>query len=264
MAFKAIDLVKTEFPASNLFHHLPRFEEIYYQGNPLDRVQLFKAVREGEECKLLSVTIIRKDEDFLWDSTKDLLGRSIKDAAFEMRGIYAFDLLTFDVHQETETFQCNELTRVLVNSSLKLKAGEQMLIKYSSVYGILQKMVDEPWGKIVFKTAVEVFNDKPNFLFALVKKILKTVEFAHEPVMVLVNDLSTRPLYDPKNAEQKAFLDDLIARQTKNSMEFPPEVFIQDQNGLRELFSGTIVKLSSPARGSGSALVRRAASSPFL
>lgn len=241
MAFQTINLVKTDFPASNLMHHLPRFEEIYYQGNPLDRVQSFKAVREGQECKLLSVTIIRKDEDFLWDSTKDLLGRSIKDAASLMRGVYTFDLLTFDVQKERDTFTCNELTQVLVNSSLKLKAGEQMLIKYSSVYGLLQKMVDEPWGKIVFKTAVEVFNDKPNFLFALVSKILKTVEFSHEPVMVLVNDLSTWPLHDPQNAEQKAFLDDLIARHAKSSMEFPPEVFIQDRNGLREILSGTTV-----------------------
>ena len=242
MAFQAVNLVQTEFPTSNLFHHLPRFDEIYYQGNLIDRVQLFKAVREGQECKLLAVTIIRKDEDFLWDSTKDLLSRSIKDAASLMRGIYAFDLLTFDVHKEIESFHCHELTQVLVNSSLKLKPGEQMLIKYSSVYGMLQKMVDESWGKIVFKTVVETFNDKPNFFFTLVSKILKTVEFAHTPVMVLVNDLSTHPLHDPQNEEQKAFLDDLIARQTKNSMEFPPEVFIQDQNGLRELFSGTMVK----------------------
>ncbi len=244
MAFEAINLAKTEFPTSNLFHHLPRFEEIYYQGNPMDRVQLFKAVREGEECKLLAVTIIRKDEDFLWGSTKDLLGRSIKDAASLMRGIYAFDLLTFDVHKEIESFNCNELAQVLVNSSLTIKPGEQMLIKYSSVYGILQKMVDESWGKIVFKTAVEIFNDKPNFLFALMSKILKTVEFAHTPVMVLVNDLSTHPLHNPQNEEQKAFLDDLITRQKKNSMEFPPEVFIQDQNGLRELLSGAIVTRS--------------------
>jgi hypothetical protein len=242
MAFEAINLARTEFPTSNLFNYLPRFEEIYYQGHPIDRVQLFKAVREGQACKLLAVTIIRKDEDFLWDSTKDLLDRSVKDAASMMRGIYTFDLLTFDVHKETESFNCKELSQVLANSSLKLKPGEQMLIKYSSVYGMLQKMVDEPWGKIIFKTAVELFNDKPNFLFALVSKILKTAEFAHEPVMVLVNDLSTYPLHDPHNEKQKAFLDDLIAGQAKNSIEFPPEVYIQDQRGVRELLSGTVVK----------------------
>ena len=243
MAFQAIDLVNTGFPASNLFHHLPRFDGICYQGNPVDKVQLFKAVREGQECRVLAVTIIRKDEDFLWDSTRDLLARAVRDAASLTRGIYTFDLLTFDVHKELESFNGNELAQVLANSSLKLKPGEQMLIKYSSVYGILQKMVDEPWGKIVFKTAVELFNDKPNFLFALVSRILKTVEFSYEPVMVMINDLSTYPLHDPKNEKQKAFLDDLIAQHTKSSMEFPPEVFIQDQNGLRELFSGTTVKI---------------------
>jgi hypothetical protein len=242
MAFQAINLAGTQFPTSNLFNYLPKFEEIYYQGNPSDRVQSFKAVREGQSCKLLAITIIRKDEDFLWDSTKDLLDRSVKDAASMMRGIHTFDLLTFDVHKENESFNCKELTQVLVNSSLRLKAGEQMLIKYSSVYGMLQKMVEESWGKVIFKTVVETFNDKPNFLFALVSKILKTVEFAHEPVMVLVNDLSTYPLHDPQNEQQKAFLDDLIARQRKLSMEFPPEVYIQDQNGVRELLSGTIVK----------------------
>ncbi len=241
MAFQAINLAATEFPTSNLFNYLPKFEEIYYEGNPVDRVQLFRAVREGQACRLLAVTIIRKDEDFLWESTKDLLVRAVKDAASVMRGVYTFDLLTFDVHKETELFNPRELTQVLMNTSLKLKAGEQALIKYSSVYGMLQKMVDESWGKVVLKTAVELFNDKPNFLFALVSRILKTVEFAHEPVMVLVNDLSTWPLHDPRNEQQKAFLDGLIARQAKNAIGFPPEVYIQDQNGVRELFSGTIV-----------------------
>ncbi len=242
MSSQRINLVHTGFASSNLFNYLPRFEEIYYQGNPMGRVQSFTAVREGQACKLLAVTIIRKDEDFLWESTRDLLDRSVKDAAVMMRGVHTFDLLTFDVHQETGSFNARELAQVLVNSSLRLKTGEAMLIKYSSVYGILQKLVDEPWGKILFKTAVELFNDKPNFLYVLVKKILKTVEFAREPVMVLVNDLSTYPLHDPDNELQKAFLDDLIAAQVKNSIEFPPEVYIQDQRGVRELFSGTIVK----------------------
>ena len=86
MAFPTINLAGTEFPTSNLFNYLPKFEEIYYQGNPLEHVQSFKAVREGQVCKLLAVTIIRKDEDFLWDSTKDLLVRAVKDAAAMMRG----------------------------------------------------------------------------------------------------------------------------------------------------------------------------------
>lgn len=237
-----LDLKKTVFPASNLFNYLPVFEEIYYEGHKIPNVQCFKAIREGETCTLMALSIIRKDEDFLWDSTKDLLDRSLKQAAGMTRGIYSFDLLTFDVHKENAGFAPSELASVVANSSFRLKPGEQMLIRYSSVYGLLQKLVDESWGKIAFKTSVEVFNDKPNFLFALVSKILKAAEFAHGPVMVLINDLSTFPLHDPANEKQRSFLDQLITAQAKVSIEFPPEVYIQDNNGVRELLSGTVVR----------------------
>ncbi len=242
MAGTNFDLKKTDFAASNLFHYLPVFDEIYYQGHKLANVQSFKAIREGQACTLLALSIIRKDEDFLWESTKDLLDGAIKQAAGISRGIYSFDLLTFDVHKENAGFSPHELSSVIANSCFRLKPGEQMLIRYSSVFGLLQKLVDESWGKITLKTSVEVFNDKPNFLFALVSKILKTVEFSHDPVMVLINDLSTFPLHDPANEKQKDFLDELIAQHAKLSIEFPPEVYIQDNNGVRELFSGTVVR----------------------
>ncbi|MBF0478015.1 MAG: hypothetical protein HQL26_00895 [Candidatus Omnitrophica bacterium] len=243
MSIEQINLVKTDFPQSNLFNYLPKFSSIYFKGQALEHVLSFSAERESQECGVLAVTIIRKDENFLWDSTRDLLDRAVKNAAFATRGIYTFNLLTFDLHKENNfKFNHNELAQVLINSSLKLRVGEQVLIKYLSMYGLLQKIGDESWGKIVFKTSVEIFNDKPNFLFALVSRILKTVEFAHNPVLVLVNDLSTFPLYDPANEKQKYFLDKLITEQAKNSIEFPPEVYIQDRHGVRELLSRTVVK----------------------
>jgi hypothetical protein len=225
-----------------LFNYLPVFEEITYLGQPLEHVQHFHAVREGQACSLLAVTIIRKDEDFLWASAKDLLDRSMKQAALTMRGVHVFDLLTFDFHKEMKTFNFAELAQVLANTSFKLQPGEQRLVRYASVFGLLQKMSEAHWGKIVFKTSVEVFPDKPSFLFTLVSRILKSVDFAHDPVMVLVNDLSTFPLYDPADEQQKAFLDDLIAKQKKLSIDFPPEVYVQNRRGVRELLSGTVVK----------------------
>ena len=242
MASQALNLVRTDLPKSNLFNYLPTFEEIAYQGQPIEHVQHFRAVREGQACSLLAVTTIRKDEDFLWAAAKDLLDRSMKQASTTMRGVHLFDLLTFDFHKEMKTFNFAELAQVLANTSFKLQPGEQRLVRYSSVYGLLQKMSEAHWGKIVFKTSVEVFPDKPSFLFTLVSRILKSVEFAHDPVMVLVNDLSTHPLFEPGNEQQKTFLDDLIAKQAKSAIEFPPEVYVQDKTGVRELFSGTVVK----------------------
>lgn len=239
---KPINLVGGEFQQSNLFRPLPDFEEIHYQGVQQEKVQMYKALREGQECTLLATTLIRKDEDFLWDSAEDLLVRSVRDAAAVVRGVYTFDLLCFDLHKETNAFRPGELTQVMMNHSLKLKPGEQRLIKYCSVYGLLQKMVEESWGKIVFKSAVQVFNDDPKFLFSLVSRLLKSAEYSHNPVIALVNDLSANPLYNAQNEVQQTFLNKLVTAQAKNSIEFPPEVYMQDKNGVRELLSGTVVQ----------------------
>jgi hypothetical protein len=237
MAFQPINLIDREFDRSNLFQHLPRFEEIHYAGYSAENIQRFTALRDGLEWTLLVVTIIRKDEDFLWQSARDLLDRAAKDAASRMRGVYTFDLLTFDFHKEIKAFNPADLAQVMFNTSCRLKPGEQLLVKYSSCYGLLQKMVDEAWGKIVFKTAVEVFKDKPSFLYTLVKGMLKPAEFARGPVIALVNDLSTTPLYDPQNENQKIFLGKLIAEQGRNAIEFPPEVYVQDHRGVREILA---------------------------
>jgi len=242
MPFNPINLIDAQFQFSSLFNHLPVFDEIYYEGQAQEKVQRYRAVREGQDAILLAVTIIRKDEDFLWDSAEDLLKRAVTQASAKARGVYNFDLLAFDLHKETRVFDHNELAHIIFNHSLKLRPGEQRLIKYCSCYGLLQKLGDESWGKVIFKSAVEVFDDKPTFLFSLVKRLLKDAEFSNNPVIALVNDLSTFPLYNPKDENQQGFLAELVAAQAQSSIEFPPEVYVQDKNGVRELLSGTEIK----------------------
>ncbi|MFA5087593.1 MAG: hypothetical protein WC552_01000, partial [Candidatus Omnitrophota bacterium] len=58
----------------------------------------------------------------------------------------------------------------------------------------------------------------------------------------LVNDLSITPLYNASDEKQQGFLAKLIRAQAKSSIEFPPEVYIQDKNGARELLSQTVVR----------------------
>lgn len=236
-----LNLAKSEFEKSHLFERMPRFDEIYFEGHVLEEVMKFKAIREGQECLLFAVTLIRKDEDFLWHASRDLLDRAAKTSAQSIRGIHTFNLLAFDALRENAGFTFNELAQVMTNTSFKLRPGEERLVRYSSVFGLLKKMVDEPWGKVVFKSSVLVFNDKPNFLYTLAARILKTVEFARVPVVVILNDLSTVPLFDPANEPQQKFLKKLIEEQKRLSIDFPPEVYIQDRNAVRELLSGTIV-----------------------
>lgn len=241
MSITSYNLITGGIQHSNLFAHLPLFDDIFYEGMAEGKVRKFKAVREDQPCRILALNVIRKDEDVIWHALEDLLTRSVAQAAFGVHGIYTFDLLTIDIHNEVKTFNPNELTEVIINHSRKLSPGQVRLVKYSSVYGLLQKMVHEDWGKIVFKATMEVFSDKPVFLDLLVKRLIKDFEFSHDPGILLLNDLSQQPLFDLKDALQQERLKKLLDAQIPKSIDFPPEVYIQDKNGVRELLSGSVI-----------------------
>ena len=253
-----INLIDGGIQHSNLFIHMPLFDEIYYEGYLEGMVRKYRALREGQGCRILSLNVIRKDEDVIWDALDDMLKGSVSQAALKTQGIYAFDLLTVDIHNEIKTFNLNELSNVIVNNALRLAPGQKRLVKYSSVYGLLQKLVVENWGKITFKSSVEVFKDKPDFFDLLIKQLLKNfdpsialrvnpersrrIEFAHDPGILVLNDLSQNPLFDSQNSLQQTRLKKVIDEQIPKSIEFVPEVYVQDKNGVRELLSGSVLK----------------------
>ena len=237
-----LNLIDGGIQHSNLFIHMPIFDEIYYQGYLEGMVRKYKAIRENQPCQLLALNVIRKDEDIIWDALEDMVKRAMGQAALSVHGIYVFDLLTIDIHREVKTFNLSELSTMIVKHAAILKDGETRLVRYSSVFGLLQKMVTEHWGKITFKASVEVFADKPAFMDLLVKQLLKNFEFAHDPGILYLNDLSQKPLFDAADSLQQGRLKKVMTDQIPHSIDFPPEVFIQDKNGVRELLSGLVVK----------------------
>ncbi len=236
-----LNLIDFQFQNSNLFKHLPVFDSIQYLGHPEGKIQKYKAVREDQECTLMALTIIRQEEDFLWASAEDFLERTVRDAAAKIHGIYTFDLLTFDIHKEVKTFNYNELMYLLITHSRKVRLGEVRLIKYSSAYGLMQKLVEENWGKVTLKTSVEVFKHNAHQLDVVWRKLFQVAGMTHGPLIVLIHDLSSQPLYNPQDQTQGKLLAAAIKQQEEASIEFLPEVYVQDRNGMRELLSGTIV-----------------------
>jgi len=233
-----MNLIDFGFQNSNLFQHMPIFDEISYVGHDEEKVRQYKAVREDQACNLLALNFIRKDELILWDAVEDFLKRSTIDAASRIRGAYIFDLLTIDIHKEIKTFKHAELTTVIINVASTLAPGEIKMIKYSSVYALIRKTVVSDWGKITFKTAVDVFKDKPDYLDLLIKQLINDYRFSHDPVVLLLNDLSQNPIFDHRNEMQQARIKKVLANFTPNSMELLPEVYIQDKHGARELRIG--------------------------
>jgi len=234
-----MNLIDFGFQNSNLFQHMPLFDEISYVGHNEEKVRQYKAIHEDQTCNLLALNFIRKDELILWDAVEDFLKRSTINAASSVRGVYIFDLLTIDIHKEIKTFKHAELTTVIINVASKLAPGEIKMVKYSSVYALIHKTVASHWGKITFKTAVDVFKDKPDYLDILIKQLLKDYIFSRDPVILLLNDLSLNPIFDLQNETQQARIKKVIANLIPNSIEFIPEVYIQDKNGARELLSGS-------------------------
>ncbi|MDP2938346.1 MAG: hypothetical protein Q8N72_03820 [Candidatus Omnitrophota bacterium] len=234
-----MNLIDFGFQNSNLFQHMPLFDEISYVGHNEEKVRQYKAIHEDQTCNLLALNFIRNDEKILWDAVEDFVKRSTINAASSVRGVYIFDLLAIDIHKEIKAFKHAELTTVIINVASKLAPGEIKMIKYSSVYALIHKTFACDWGKIIFKTAVDVFKDKPDYLDILIKQLLKDYIFSRDPVILLLNDLSLNPIFDLQNETQQARIKKVIANLIPNSIEFIPEVYIQDKNGARELLSGS-------------------------
>jgi len=234
-----MNLIDFGFQNSNLFRHMPLFDEISYIGHIEEKVRRYKAIRENQACNILALNFIRKDEKILWEAVEDFLKRSTFNATPLVLGAYIFDLLTIDIHKEIKTFNHAELSGVIVNEARKLAPGGVKMVKYSSVYALFHKTIAEDWGKIIFKSAVDVFKDSPDFLDILIKKLLKGFQFSHDPLIVLLHDLSQNPIFDLQNKTQQARIKKVIAEFIPNSIEFIPEVYIQDKNGARELLSGS-------------------------
>jgi len=230
-----MNLIDFGFQNSNLFQYMPIFDEISYVGHNEEKVRQYKAVREDQACNLLALNFIREDEKILWDAVEDFVKRSIIDVASRIRGVYIFDLLTIDIHKEIKTFKHAELTTVIINTACTLAPGEIKMIKYSSVYALIRKTIVSDWGKITFKTAVDVFKDKPDYLDLLIKQLINDYRFSRDPVVLLLNDLSQNPIFDHRNEMQQARIKKILANFTPNSIELLPEVYIQDKHGAREL-----------------------------
>jgi hypothetical protein len=234
-----LNLIDFGFQNSNLFQHMPLFDEITYLGVNEEKVRQYKAIREDQACKLLALNFIRKDEEILWGAIEDLLKRSTTNAVSSVHGLYSFDLLTIDIHKELKTYKHAELSTLIVNTAIKLPLAGIKMVKYSSVYAFMRKQTQEDWGKIVFKSAVHVFNDKPEYLDLLIKKILKDFQFPADPVILLLNDLSLNPVFGLNNQTQQSRLQKVMQDLIPTSIEFIPEVYIQDKSGARELLSGS-------------------------
>ncbi|MBI4971011.1 MAG: hypothetical protein HZC17_04130 [Candidatus Omnitrophica bacterium] len=214
-----MNLVQFNFQTSPVISKLFRFESIIYRGELKPKIQHFETVREGETFHLITTTLIRKEESLVWKSCLDMLEFTMKTAAAGMQGLFGFDLLAIDFGKGIDHFNWNDLAALIVNRSRKLAVGEEVLIQYGSLFGMLKKRVSETWGKIDFHTAVEVFGKDSAQFDLVIKKLINDSAELTGAKIIAVLDLSQDPIFKFGLEEQTERLAKLLASQASQVMD---------------------------------------------
>lgn len=225
-----VNLVEHEISQSLLFSHLPSFDLIEYNGRLSNQVRFYDTLREGKEFHLISLNVIRNEDRLLWESFKDLMNRSIQNAALKMRGIYQLDLLAFDLNEGIEIFNWDEFSQLLINHSRHLKCGGKRLIRYCSIFGVLIKKLDVEWGKVDFHSGVEMYSKEPSKFDLFIKKLLRLSANLKKSILIAIYDVSRQSIIDRDNSEQTQRLKKLFHQQINDSECVVPEIFYVHQN----------------------------------
>lgn len=228
-----MSLISQGFNASTLLKKLPAFETLEYKGETAPGIQLYRGLRGGEEKSLFVSHVIRKEEELVWKSCREMLERTLKQAALSMRGFFGFELLTLDLDERMRSFHWGNFAELLLNHSRKMAAGEGRLIPYASVFGIFKKRIPEEWGKIDFYSPVRVFSDEAAKLDLWIKKMLKLSGALLHPSEFLIYDLSAEPLFRFGDEEQTARLGKFL--QTESHAGPLPDIYFLNQSVFTEL-----------------------------
>ncbi len=240
-----MNLASNNFNKSPLLKHLPRFDSLVYKGETPSKIKLFEASTDGNSCQLASLTTIRKEEKLLWVSFKDLVDRTIKTAAPQVKGYFGFEIISFSLEDKIESFQWNHLIQLLINKSKEMKVGEEQLIQYSSLFAIFKKRVDETWGRIELLIDAEVFNKEPHQLDLLIKKVVKEMDPSTCKI-VTISDLSYEPIMDFRNHEQRDRLKRFFEKQKEEGGAPLSAVYVLQRGKAIELL--TKLELKAPSK----------------
>lgn len=228
-----MDLLPLSFAKSPVLSEIQPVDFCEFKGETPGGFLRFLCRRQNEEFSLIVLPVIRKEESLIWKSCEELLERTVKDAAQTVRGIFGFQLLSIQLGNSIRSFQWDNLRQLIANHAKGMQPGEEKLIQYTSLFGILKKRVSEDWGKIEYLSPVTVYTKPAEQLDLLIKKMLKEGGAPEARCEVLLHDLSTDPLFRFGEEEQ-------TSRMAKTLKSFQTDkglspAFILDSRGFVEL-----------------------------
>ncbi len=216
------------------FKTLLHYDAIEFHGVVSDHLYQYQ-VRQAENVRsIFLASMVLKEDVLAWQSFREMFEGILKMAASQMRGFYGLELIFFDLNEGFSSFHLGNLTQLLVNHSKKLESGNQMLVRYASLWMILSKRTHGDWGKIDFKSRVEIIS-KPDQLHLFLKKCLKDSETqlksSSQPLFV-ISDLGQIPVFKFGSEDQTAKMARWLESFTKSNTPIPEMIIDHQKNWI--------------------------------
>ncbi len=212
-------------------------QNLSYDGQVAPKLLVF---RNKERAFFIS-RIISVEESDAWKACEEMLSYSAKMASSQITGFYGLELISLNLHGGIQNFVSSACTQLIINHAKKMKPGDKSIFQYGSFLLALHKRIDNDWGKIDFKTYVEVFRKPRSQLDLLIKKkcreILKNGSASRQTKSLIIVDLSEDSLFRFGEEEQTERLAGFINKSRKEFESQYLRVFFEnDVHGSIDLF----------------------------
>ncbi len=188
-----MEVLEQNFKESGVFSHFKSLQHLKYIGIKSPKMLCFEAQKNNIPYPISVFNVIHKEEAFVWKSFSDLLERTLKSTAQMLRGFYTFEIIVLEMGSGLQNFDWNQWSQLIVNYSRKIGVGEECLIRYSGIVGVLKKTVEEEWGKIDFSIPVQVFNQEIEKYDLFIKKCIHSSGL--KSGLVILHDLGQNPVF---------------------------------------------------------------------
>ena len=218
----------TEIPFEN--------SEIFFDAELGSKLLAFQA---DEETFFVS-RIISVEESEAWKACEEMLSHSVKMAASMVKGFYGLELISLKLRQGIQGFEASAFTQLLLKHAGKLEPGDKEVFQYGSFLFRLSKRIPNDWGKIEFKTYVDIIRKPRGELDLFVKKkgsdIIKELAAAPSQKNLVICDLGQESLFRFGEEPQTERLAKFLTKSRDSFEKAHLKVFFEHpQEGLIDL-----------------------------
>lgn len=161
--------------------------QMFWLGHEAGRQHYLLTHSEKPEINLFVVSVLSEDEKIIFRGFQDWYSQAIRKLSEVCRGYFTFDVLQFEIGDAPLSW--NDFTNLLKAHALKLGVGENRLIQFSGLWGVLTRRTEADFGRVESKLNLEFCKPSPEACARLIKKQAAKLP-PHSQTMLVFRDLS--------------------------------------------------------------------------